>query len=274
MATEASIAMAVPTYKFVEVELRNDNHVAVVKYNRPESGNSLRAQLVKDMYSALKWADNHPEVRVIVQTGNGRFFTTGMDLDEDGSGLSFTAGSEFYEWNRLLVLSDKVLIVGVNGPAVGYGVSSLGLFDLVYSVPDAFFFTPFIKWGMCAEGGSSVTFPRLMGYQKAAQLILTGERITAEEAEKIGLISKILPKENFLGSVLDIAQKLAASPPGALKATKKLIKDPVRQELLDAIDRECDVLQNERSGSEENREAIKQFKIEQEQKKRQRKSKI
>jgi Delta3-Delta2-enoyl-CoA isomerase len=99
----------------------------------------------------------------------------------------------------------------VNGPAAGYGTSSIALFDLVYAVPDAYFFTPFVKWGLCCEGCSSVTFSRIMGYQKAASLILAGDRLTAQELDNAGLITKILPKETFMNDVLTIARKIASS---------------------------------------------------------------
>jgi peroxisomal 3,2-trans-enoyl-CoA isomerase len=266
--------MEVPLYTHVLVELVEDGKIALIKYNRPKAGNSLHPQLLKDMVSAVKWADQQPRISIIIQTGEGRFFSTGMELaeteetDDDNGSMGFAKGSSFHELNRVLIMSEKVLIAAVNGPAVGYGVSSLALFDLVYSVPDAYFFTPFVKWGMAAEGASSFSFPRLMGHQKAAALFLAGERISAGEAERLGLVTKILPAKSFLEDVLGIAGRISQSPPGSLKATKKLMKDPVRQNLLDANDRECEVLQNERHGSQEARDAMKNFKTEQERKRK------
>jgi peroxisomal 3,2-trans-enoyl-CoA isomerase len=263
--------MEPPSYTYVKLRLIENGRIAVINYNRPQSGNSLHPKLLSEMLSALQWADSQPEIRVIIQSGEGRFFSTGMelsDLDATSANMSFTPGSEFHTLNRLLICSKKILIAAVNGPAAGYGVSSLALFDLVYAVPDAYFFTPFVKWGMTAEGASSFSFPRLMGYQKAAALFLAGDRFSAQEAERAGLVTKILPGENFLADVIGIAERIARSPPGALRATKELTRQPVRQSLLDANDRECAVLQNERAGSEEYREAIKQFKIEQERKRK------
>jgi peroxisomal 3,2-trans-enoyl-CoA isomerase len=262
--------MEPPLYTHVKVQLATTGNVAILKYNRPQSGNSLHPQVLSEMLSALRWADNQPQIRVIIQSGEGKFFCTGMELlDLDGPDtISFEQGSDFHSLNKLLILSEKVLIAAVNGPAAGYGVSSLALFDLVYSVPDAYFFTPFVKWGMAAEGASSFSFPRLMGHQKAATLFLAGDRISAIEAERLGLVSKILPKNDFIQAVTEIGTRIANSPPGALRATKRLMKDPVRQQLLDANDRECALIQNERFGFEEYREAIKQFKLEQEKKRK------
>jgi Delta3-Delta2-enoyl-CoA isomerase len=243
------------------------SHVALVKYNRPQSGNSLLPKMLSEMVSAMKWVHNQSDVRIIIQTGAGRFFNTGMEL-VNSDGMSFAKGSDFHELNRILISSEKILIAAVNGPAAGYGVSSLALYDLVYSVPDAYFFTPFVRWGMAAEGASSFSFPRLMGHQRAASLFLAGERITAQEAQTVGLISKILPKDNFLQRVAEIAKRMSQSPPGSLRATKKLMKAPVIQDLLDANDRECGLIHAERYGFEEYQEAVKQFKLEQDQKRK------
>ena len=94
--------------------------------------------------------------------------------------------------HKLLINTDKILVAAVNGPAVGWGTSSIALFDLVYSVPDAFFFTPFVKLAQASA------FARVTGRQKAASLILAAERMTAQELESSGMITKLVPKENFL----------------------------------------------------------------------------
>lgn len=106
-----------------------------------------------------------------------------------------------------------------------------------------------------------------MGRQKAASLILAGERMTPQELESAGMISKILPKENFMNGVLTIARRVAAQPPGALKFSKNLMMEPIRDELLAANERECQGLR-ERARTMEPREAIAAFKQEQEAKKK------
>lgn len=247
-----------PSFTYVTVQVIHDV-IAVVKYNKPRSGNSLHPQLLADMKSAMKWADELPNIKVIVQTGEGKFFCTGMHLVETEP-ISFAIGSDFHELNRILIESRKITIAAVNGPAAGYGVSSLALFDLVYSVPHAYFFTPFVKWGMAAEGASSFTFPRIMGHQKAATMFLAGNRITAQEAERLGLISSIVAANGFLESVIQIALTVAQSPAGALQATKELMRQSVRADMLAANDRECQIIHNERLPSGEPREAIARFK--------------
>ncbi|KAL2843048.1 ClpP/crotonase-like domain-containing protein [Aspergillus pseudodeflectus] len=222
-----------------------ENGILWIKLNRPASGNSLHPTLVHELLHALLTADRDPAVRIIILTGNGRFFCTGMDLlsaDE----LSFAPGDDFHQLNRVLITTEKILIAAVNGPASGFGATCLALCDLVFAVPDVYFFTPFVKWGMVPEAASSVSFLRLMGHQRAALLCLTGERIGAEEARDLGLVSKVLPAEGFLGKVGEVADKLARAPAGSLLQTKRLLKETTMKDLLDANDRECRVIVEER----------------------------
>ncbi|KAF2647972.1 dodecenoyl-CoA delta-isomerase [Lophiostoma macrostomum CBS 122681] len=216
------------------------------------------------MVAIFQWIERTTKIHVVVQTGAGKFFCTGMELvDDDATApMSFALGSDFHTLNKLLIGSNKMLIAAVNGPAAGYGVTSLALYDLVYAVPEAYFFTPFTRLGMAAEGASSLSFPRLMGHQRAATLLLAGDRISAQDAERFGLISKILPAADFVKHVVEIAERLARSPQGALRATKGLMRQGVRQELLDANDRECALIQGERHGSKENRDAVARFRQE------------
>lgn len=258
-----------PSLEFMKLEIYPESGTALLKYNRPSSGNSLHPKLLKDAVTAMHWIESQQNIRVVVVTGEGKFFCTGMELLElDGEGMSFATGSDFHELNRTFILSKKILIAAVNGPAAGFGTSSLALFDLVYAVPDAYFFTPFVKWGMAPEGASSFSFPRMMGHQRAASLFLAGDRITAQVAHDVGLVSKIMPKEDFLAQVMEIARRITDSPPESLSVTKELMKAPVRQDLLEANDRECTLIHNERYGFSEFQDAVATFRIQQEQKRR------
>jgi Delta3-Delta2-enoyl-CoA isomerase len=238
-----------------------DDTIAVISYNRPKNANALNGATMSDLLTAFTWATSSPAVRVIIYTGEGKFFSSGMDLvdtPDSGPVLPDPGIARLEQMHKVLINTNKVLIAAVNGPAVGYGTSSIALFDLVYSVPDAYFFCPFVKWGLCAEACASVSFTRIMGRQKASALILAGERMTAQELEAAGLVTKILPKENFIQEVMAAAKRIAKQPPGALAFNKSLMMAPIRDELLAANERECEGLR-QRGRTDEPREAIKAF---------------
>ncbi|KAL4866304.1 hypothetical protein BDV12DRAFT_199245 [Aspergillus spectabilis] len=211
----------------------DDNGVFVLKYNRPEVGNAISNQLNQELLQALKWAVTDPNVKVIVQTGEGKFFTTGMDMSSPQPDTQEPPSNPqiLYNLNKLYIDCSKTTIAAVSGLAVGYGASSLGLFDLVYSVPDAYFFTPFIKWGLCAEGCSSFTFAQTMSRQRAFHMISTGQRMTAQELEVAGLISKVLPMKTFLRDVLSIARYIAGLSAESVRVNKQLLTERWREEL-------------------------------------------
>lgn len=168
--------------------------------------------------------------------------------------------------HEVIINNPKVIIAAVNGPAIGYGMTSIALCDLVYSVPDAIFFAPFVKLAIAAEACSSVSFTRAMGRQKAAAVLLAGERMTAQELESAGFLTKILPKDGFMDEVMKIARRVAASPQGGLEVNKKLMMEPIRAELLAANERECQALR-ERCRTNEPLEAVRAFEKEQKEKK-------
>ena len=168
--------------------------------------------------------------------------------------------------HKVIIDAPKVIIAAVNGPAIGYGMTSIALCDLVYSVPQNQFFAPFVKLAIAAEACSSVSFTRVMGRQKAAAVLLAGERLTAEELESAGFITKILPKDGFMEEVMKIAKRVASSPAGGLEVNKRLMMAPIREELLAANERECEALR-ERCRTSEPIEAVRAFEREQKERK-------
>lgn len=256
------------------VAINTEHGIAVVKYNRPKSGNALNTPTLKDILAALRWADSNLDTRVIILTGEGKLYTAGLDLlDPINQGPDSTISDAFTDTlsdvHKNLIMSNKVLISAVNGPAPGWGTSSLALTDLVYSTPDAFFFTPFVQWGLCAEACSSHTFKTIMGRQKASALILAGQRMTAQELESAGLITKILPKESFLEDVLKVARDMIKLPAETLKVNKELMMRGTREQLLVVNDMELETLRKQARG-EESRTAIATFAEAQARKKRER----
>ena len=202
--------------------------VLTLTMNRPKKKNAL----TQDMYAAL--ADNivaaqdNPDIKVVVLTGTADSFTAGNDLADFASGGDDRGTNEIPPVGRFLqaiLAAEKPLMAAVNGLSIGVGVTMLLHCDLVYASPDATFQTPFVNLGLVPEAGSSLLLPRLVGTQKANDMLLLGSKIDAADAEKMGLIAGVFEAENLLAEVADRAKTLAAKAPTAVRLTKSLVRN-------------------------------------------------
>lgn len=169
-------------------------------------------------------------------------------------------------YHKVLITTDKILIAAINGPGIGYGLTSIALFDFVYSVPTAYFFVPFVKWGLCSEACSSFTLPHFLGRQRASSLLLAQERISADELRDAGLVSRIVAPCDLMTEVMGLATNLAKSPNDSLAVNKRLMMIPLRENLLKANETELGALR-ERARSKEAKMALRSFMEERQQKK-------
>ncbi|KAI8814728.1 ClpP/crotonase-like domain-containing protein [Cladochytrium replicatum] len=256
--------MAPPVLKFIECSLTKEG-VAIIAFNRPDKANAVNPQMYDEWRDAMRWAAKDDDVIVAVITGKGRFFCAGQELGAPDPNES--DDMETLLKARIQVASDvvdefikfpKLLIGAANGPTIGIGCTTLALCDVIYSVPHATFNTPFMELGFCAEGTSSLMFPRIMGNAKANEILLLGRKCTAKEFEEWGFISRILPADSFLEQVLEIATRAASLPRNAVLQTKNLVKVTMQDELLAANRREMKLL-TERMMSEETMNAIANF---------------
>ncbi|KAM3421096.1 hypothetical protein BST61_g1510 [Cercospora zeina] len=253
-----------------------DPSICILKFNRPKNANALNVPIVQDYLSALQWTSSNPQIRIILTTGTGKFFTAGLDLldptvkSTPGATISDEFIAALSHTHEHLITTEKLLVSAVNGPAPGWGTTHIALSDLVYASPTAIFFTPFVQWGLCAEGCSSYTFPRIMGRQKASALILAGQRFGAEEMERAGLVTKVLDGEGeeFLEKVLGIVRGVAKLPKESLRFNKAvLFGEQEREELLRVNEKEMRLL-GERVRMKESLDAITGFADETERKKK------
>jgi Delta3-Delta2-enoyl-CoA isomerase len=129
-------------------------------------------------------------------------------------------------------------------------VTSLGLNDLIYAVPHATFHTPFMRWGLAAEGCSSVTFPMQIGHPKAAALLIAGEVMTAEELYVAGFITKVFSAEGFMERVMEVAERMAGYSQNAIRLTRELLRAKLRNELHEANLRECQALRERHANND------------------------
>ncbi|CAO3703185.1 unnamed protein product [Rhizopus stolonifer] len=207
--------MSVPKLETIAITLFK-NGVAEIAHNRPKFYNALSPQ-----------STGTDEVKVAILTGKGKFYTSGQQLvmpatnEEELQRECDTTQAVVNEMIRF----PKLLIGAVNGSSIGFGTTTLALCDVIYSVPEATFSTPFMKLAFCAEGCSSVLFPRIMGSSKANEMLLLGRTFTAQEMVDCGFISRLISPETFNESVIEIANQAAQFSVSALKTTKGLIRN-------------------------------------------------
>lgn len=211
--------------------------------SRPEKKNAL----TRDMYAALaegvEQAAADPTVNAIVISGDGGVFTAGNDLDDfraraSDSAPKPSAGLAFIE---TLMNCDTPVLVAAEGLAIGIGTTMLLHVDGVYAGKSTRFKTAFVDLGLVPEAASTVTMPLHLGSRKAADLLLMGDVLSADEAAEIGLISRAVVDGEALNEAFAAAEKLAGKPREALRASKRLIKAPWHGMTKEAMERERDV---------------------------------
>jgi enoyl-CoA hydratase/carnithine racemase len=201
--------------------------VLTLTLNRLDKKNALTTDMYAALADALVQAAEDPAVRVAVIQGHEQIFTAGNDLQdfrERPPLLDAANPAPVHRFLDALRTFPKPLLAAVAGPAVGIGTTMLLHCDLVYAGDNAAFSMPFVNLGLCAEGGSSVMLPALMGYQKAAEKLLLGEAFYAEEALEIGLVNRVVPPHEVAAYAQAQAVKLALKPQASLVATKVLMK--------------------------------------------------
>ncbi len=200
------------------------DRVATIAFNRPQKKNAITAAMYQSAADALREANANDTVRVIVITGDGGCFTAGNDLEDFLQCPPQGENSPVTQYMNALRTTSVPVIAAVPGLAIGIGTTLLMHCDLVYATQEAKFAMPFTQLGLCPEFASSVLLPRIAGYQRAAEKLLLGEPFDAAEAEKMGLVNRVLPAAELMPFVQAQAAKLAALPSESLRVTKQLMR--------------------------------------------------
>lgn len=211
--------------------------VRLVVWNRPDALNAMSLELWDGTRDALRSAVAD-DVRCVVLTGEGRGFNVGQDLSEMTDPRHADESRGFRGLMAAVADLEVPLLAAVNGLAVGFGVTLLPWCEIALASTAARFRVPFVSLGVTTEAGSSVTLPSAMGAQAAAHFVLTGEWLSAEQAQAAGLVWQVVDPDALLPETMDIARKIASQPPNALRATTKLLKTGRTAGWRDAIERE------------------------------------
>ncbi len=199
--------------------------VLEILIDRPEKKNALTAPMYRAMTAALASASARPDIGVVLVGGLGDAFCAGNDLADFMSGPDGAEAA--LDFIRAIAVFEKPLVAAVQGLAVGVGTTMLFHCDLVYAAPDAAFVMPFVNLGIVPEAASSLLAPATLGHAKAAAMLLLGEPLDAQGAERAGLVTAVVPADALLGHARAKAAALMAKPPEALLATRRLMKgDP------------------------------------------------
>ena len=226
--------------------LEKRGHVAILTLNRPESLNALGAPGDGDAVAATCEAVNGDlDVRCVVLTGAGRMFCAGGDI----SGFSAAGGDapayvaalarRAHDSITILARMQKPVLALVNGPAAGFGMSLALVGDLVLAARSANFTTAYGGIGLTPDGGMSWVLPRLVGLRRAQDMLLGNRRVGSEEAERIGLITRLVEDEVLAAEGAMLAAQLAAKPVAAFSAARALLLASYGSSLEDQLDREA-----------------------------------
>ena len=245
------------------IELKIENKIAFITLNRPEVFNSFNREMALRLQSTLDLCETNNEVRAIVLSGNGKAFCAGQDLKEVTS-PELNPGfkkilEEHYNPIILRIRNIKKPIIGaINGVAAGAGANIALACDIVVAHEKVSFIQAFSLIGLVPDSAGTFFLPRLVGFQKALALAMLGDKISAEEAERMGMIYKVIPLESFEEEVNKLSLKLANMPTKALGMIKELYNKSMTNNLEAQLALESK-LQIEAAQSEDYAEGVSAF---------------
>jgi enoyl-CoA hydratase/carnithine racemase len=218
-----------------DIATERSGSVLDILLNRPAKKNAMTSSMYVTLAEVFDAAARDDSVRVVLWHGAGDSFSAGNDLEDFIKNPPGPGESAQARLMRALITFEKPIVAAVLGAAIGGGTTMLGHCDFVYAGDSARFQLPFVNLALVPEFGSSYLFPSRFGYVRAAELILLGQPFNASRAAELGLVTQVVPDQQLLATASETARKLAAKPPAALQACKRLMKQTVREQLERAV---------------------------------------
>ncbi len=219
-----------------------ENGVGYIRLNRPDKYNAFIQEMAYEMQSILKTYEADATVRAIYITGNGKAFCAGEDLveaaDPNGPGMEFIVANHFNPIIQLIRSIPKPIVAAVNGVAAGAGANIALACDVVIATESASFIQAFSKIGLIPDSGGTYFLPRLIGHQKASALMMLGDKVSAAEAERLGMIYRYVSDDVFEEESHKIAEKLASMPTYGIGLTKEILNKTWDQNLNQQLETE------------------------------------
>ncbi|WP_169568889.1 crotonase/enoyl-CoA hydratase family protein [Sneathiella limimaris] len=239
------------------VTVSAENGIQKLVINRADKKNALTQDMYAVLSDSLNAAETDPKIRVTVITGVADSFTSGNDLMDFLQNPAQDETTPVIRFLHSLANIRKPLIAAVNGLAVGVGTTMLLHCDLVYASDNATFTLPFVNLALVPEASSSYLLPKMLGHQRAAELLMLGEKFSSSKAAQFGIVNEVVSPDKLEETAMAAAAKLAAKAPEALRLTKALIKGD-HEAILNRMNAEGEVFQS-RLTSPEAREAMTAF---------------
>ena len=237
------------------------NSIGFITLNKPDKLNSFNREMALLMQEKLDACKSN-DIRCVFITGAGKAFSAGQDLaevvDPKGPGMKKILSEHYNPIVSRIKKLEKPVVAAVNGVAAGAGANIALCCDIVVAAESASFLQAFSKIGLIPDSGGTHTLPRLIGWQKASALMMLGEKVSATEAERIGMIYKIFPDENFAANAINIAEYLAKMPTKGLAYTKQLLSMSFTTTLEDQLQDE-DVFQQNAAATKDFKEGVQAF---------------
>ncbi len=255
----------VAEYAYETVFVRRRGGELRIELNRPDTMNAWNRQLGIDLLAAVERGSRDDDVRAVIITGAGHGFSSGADLK---SGFDLTSGGRpdvgtalrerYHPIITGIRRMEKPVLAAVNGPAVGIGFSLALACDLVIAKESAYFLLAFVNIGLVPDGGSSLFVPARIGFARAAELAMLGERLPAARALEWGLINRVVTDDTFDEEVDGLAARLAAGPTRSYAATKRQLNAMAYPQMDRQLELEA-TLQQEMANSDDFVEGVGAF---------------
>jgi len=224
-------------YEFVLTQ--SDGPVGIVTINRPQVRNALNHQTIAEIIQALEAFDRDPQIRCLILTGNDRAFAAGADITEmvEAGAVDVLTDDDFGRWARIRALT-KPLIAAVSGYALGGGCELALMCDLIVASETAQFGQPEIKIGIIPGAGGTQRWARTAGKVRAMEAVLAGDPVTATDAERYGLVNRVVPVDHYLEEAKRLAAVIASRPPLAVRLAKEAVNMAYETGLTAGLDYE------------------------------------
>lgn len=223
--------------------IKKEEGIAKITLNRPETLNSIDPVLGLELVSAAQEVSKDDSVRVVILTGAGRGFCSGADLNTLGDKVEpvgiLWKSRRYPEAVQVFRTMPKPLITAVNGPAAGAGLALALVGDFIIASEKATFSAAFVQLGLCSDMGLAYFLPRLVTTAKACDLMLTGRKVDADEAYRIGMVKNVVPAEKLEETVMELATELSRMPPIAVGMVKKTLYEVLAMDLPSVIELEA-----------------------------------